>query len=458
MRRIIPPRLVFALALTLAASAAYSAEPRACKVAEYGTSDAARVDKFVADFTRFTNAGNPLAPSSPEKRAAVLDERIRHHALSLADKIAAFRLLAPRESATDEHKELRMARLLLSIAPKDLSRFKLALEYDGDYKDVEEYLFHDIDNATHREQILAHLRRAPSHNGIKVLSDVDDTMYANLLDRRYPRKTMYPGVLAFYAALKHEPAGTLATPVTFLSARPNPIAGKLEEDSLQKLMILTGGKLCPSALSGHVGSSAAGTLQSLLRDKLDDSLHDAIPDDKEREIGEVKFKNFLNFAAVYPDYRYVFVGDSGQADALTARLMLDGPARSTARMVTTFIHDVNNSSRSFNALRAAEKVDRTSPAGRGVVVFRNYIDAALIAYRHSKTLGNLITADELARITQEALTAFKAIRFTADAPAVNRLRAEYRQDAEEALQLLSADTRAPSPDVAIIRGLLNQGP
>jgi hypothetical protein len=410
MRRTKPPLALVALALALVAAVAYPAALRECKVADYGAFDTARVDKFVADYTRRTSAGDLLSPSSPEKRAQVLDERIRNSALSLADKITAFRRISPREGATDERKELRMERLILSVDPNDLSLFKLALEYDGDYKDVEEYLFHDIDKAVHRDRILAHLRKAPPQNSIKVLSDVDDTMYANLLDRRYPPKTLYPGVLAFYDALKHEPVPTLATPVTFLSARPNPIAGKLEEDSLQNLMVLTGGKLCPSALSGDLGSSAAGTLQSILRDKFDDSLHDAIPDGKEREIGEVKFRNFLNFSEVYPEYRFVFVGDSGQADALTARLMLDGPAQGTARVVTTFIHDITRPSRSFHDLRGAEKIGRTSASGRGIVVFRNYIDAALIAHRHSKTLGDLITAEELARITREALTAFKAGR------------------------------------------------
>lgn len=40
----------------------------------------------------------------------------------------------------DPRTELRMERLLLSVAPDALLRFKFALEYDRDYKDIEEYL------------------------------------------------------------------------------------------------------------------------------------------------------------------------------------------------------------------------------------------------------------------------------------------------------------------------------
>ena len=49
---------------------------------------------------------------------------------------------------TDRREELRLERLLLSVALKDLHLFKFALEYDGDYKDLVEYVFHDIDDNT----------------------------------------------------------------------------------------------------------------------------------------------------------------------------------------------------------------------------------------------------------------------------------------------------------------------
>jgi hypothetical protein len=436
---------------------------------DYGQFDPKRVDEFFGDFI------NPTGHlfSHLEKRTQELDKRIGSATLSLADKIEVLKRLAPRAedsrlgAKTDERKELRMERLLLSVAPKDLPLFKFALEYDGDYKDLEEYIFHDIDKKEYQARIIEYFRTTPQQIGIKVLSDVDDTMYANLIDERYPKKTLYPGVLDFYESLKHEPFELQAIPVTTLSARPNPIAGKLEESSLKSLVQFTKERLCPSALSGALVSSTAGTIQTWMRANLD-LLCDEIPHGEEDKIGEVKFENFSRFSAVYPEYRYVFVGDSGQADALTAQLMVTkGLTEGTSRVVTTFIHDLRPSeddeksaSPIFRNLRSDVLIRKTSAAGRGVIVFRNYIDAAIVAHIHSATLENLVTAEGLARITKAALKEFQEIDFQGREASGKRLRAQYRQDAEEAYKLLTMGSPRPSPleeDVREIRRILDEG-
>jgi hypothetical protein len=428
--------------------------------------NARRVDEFMTAFTKFTGMARDHSA-----RAQVLDQRLRDAALTLADKVEVLKRLAPRAkdsrlgARTDESKELRMERLLLSVAPEDLSRFKFALEYDGDYKDLEEYVFHDVDRAEYQDRIVDHLRTAPGPVGRKVLSDVDDTLYANLIDARYPRKTLYPGVLEFYDAVAREPFDALpATPITTLSARPNPIAGHLEEASLQSLRAFTGGRLSPSGLSGALVSSTVGTIQTLLRAELDE-LSDEVPDGQEAAIGRVKFENFGKFSRLYPEYHYVFVGDSGQADALTAQLMLtEAPADRASRVITTFIHDLRqgdgdarSASRAFRTLPGDLVIGRASPGGRGVIVFRNYIEAGLIAHRHSATLADLVTAEQLARITRAALDAFQAIDFTGREASGERLRGQYREDAEEAAGVLAAVVQRSSAledDVKQIRRLL----
>jgi hypothetical protein len=180
----------------------------------------------------------------------------------------------------------------------------------------------------------------------------------------------------------------------------------------------------------------------------------------------VKFKNLGKFAEVYPEYRYVFVGDSGQADALTARLMLTERSREgSSRVVTTFIHDLRRSendqrstSPTFRSLPADLLVTKTSPTGRGVIAFLNYIEAALIAHTHSATLQNLVSAEGLARITRAALTQFHAIDFQGLAESRERLRRQYREDAEGAhTRLTTATPRPPRPeeDVTEIRRILD---
>lgn len=435
------------------------------RVSDYERFDSQRVSRFLDELNGLT------WKSTRQGRTEEIDKRIGHAELSLADKIEAFKRLAAT-GWTSDRDELRMERLLCSVAREDLSVFKYALEYDGDYKDLEEYLCHDIDSEGCRARVIEHLRTAPREDGVKVLSDVDDTMYANLIDERYPRRTpkkaFYPGILEFYDALKREPFTLEGIPVTTLSARPNPVAGISEEGSLGKLVEYSDRRLRPSALSGELCSSTIGTLQTFVRAKLG-SIVENIPHGKEDEIGVVKFENFANFAAVYPEYRYVFVGDSGQADALTAQLLLTtGLAEGSSRVITTFVHDLRqfdederSVSPAFRGLRADLIIERTSPTGRGVIVFRNYIEAAIIAYMHSESLGNLITADSLARITRAALRQFQAIDFQAEGKegSGQRLRKQYREDAEEACTLLTLATPGPlsrEEDVTGIRRLLEE--
>ena len=143
-------------------------------------------------------------------------------------------------------------------------------------------------------------------------------------------------------------------------------------------------------------------------------MYDWVPKGQEDQIGRVKFANFSEFAAAYPDYQYVFVGDSGQADALTAQLLVTSKLEEgTSRVLTTFIHllrtpdNVRQASHSFNKLPPDLLVSEASSTGRGVIVFRNYIRAAVLAYKHRATLDNLITAEELATITEAALAQFQ---------------------------------------------------
>ena len=206
-----------------------------------GPSDAARVGQFLDTLRAHTGKlpiGANLETRANGNRPADRRRRARPGRQDRGLQGAgAERRGGPQDARTDEGVELRMERLLLSVAPEDLPAFKYALEYDLDYKDLEEYVFHDIDDSGRRLRMLDHLKRTPPSRGIKVLSDVDDTMYANLIDQRYSKGTLYPGVLDFYDAVKEELFGTGTPPrvhITTLSARPNPVAGKLEEAEPQE--------------------------------------------------------------------------------------------------------------------------------------------------------------------------------------------------------------------------------
>jgi hypothetical protein len=350
----------------------------------------------------------------------------------------------------------------------DLPAFKFALDYDSDYKDLEEYVFHDIDDDDSQRRLVDHFleqaRGVPI--GVKLLTDVDDTIYANLVDDRYPKKTFYPGFLELYDAIKQEPFDVDWIPVTTLSARPNPVAGTLEEGSLQSLTAHTNGRLRPSGLSGKVVSSVLGTIETLSRDKRAaarsnpeawwrgalGSVPALLPDFEhlEREIGRVKFNNFKRFAKVYPEYRFVFFGDSGQADALTAALMV-ADEHASSRVVTTFIHDLGETARSPSYQELDRKlVDERPPR---VIVFRNHIQAAVLAHAH---YPELVSAAALARVTKTALTQIDSIEFPQQGRR-NMLKAQYKEDALDAVAALeNASISRHGEDIRAIREQLER--
>lgn len=55
-------------------------------------------------------------------------------------------------------------------------------------------------------------------------------------------------------------------------------------------------------------------------------------------IYSLKMENFTRFASLYPEFKFVFFGDSGQGDALLASKLLQA---FPDQVLGTFIHDVN---------------------------------------------------------------------------------------------------------------------
>ena len=88
-------------------------------------------------------------------------------------------------------------------------------------------------------------------------------------------------------------------------------------------------------------------------------------------------------------------------------------------------------------------VTEASSSGRGIIVFRNYIEAAVIAYAQRATLDELIDAGELSAITVAALTEFEGVAATA--PSRATLVVQYKADAQRALALLTASSSATGP-------------
>ncbi|KAG7672552.1 hypothetical protein KSW81_001514 [Nannochloris sp. 'desiccata'] len=118
-------------------------------------------------------------------------------------------------------RQLWARDVILQTHGLDLTHFKAYIDDGGDYHTMYKLVYNDLQGGIQND-VLEHLKRegeavvavvqgsgpgAPPGAVLKVLSDIDDTVFSSGdsfpagVDARYPRKCYYPGALALYAAL-----------------------------------------------------------------------------------------------------------------------------------------------------------------------------------------------------------------------------------------------------------------
>ena len=206
----------------------------------------------------------------------------------------------------------------------------------------------------------------------KVLSDIDDTLTCSFgpslagLDRSYPEKIAYPGVLAFYRELdtgivgEDEWGDRWRSNLVFLSARPHIYKDISEALSFAKFKALKetkGMHTTPSLLAGSMGSGSQFLFQGLME-----------------PLGLKKYDNFREYVSLYPEFECIFVGDNGQADVRVSEMIYDEPLyRDKLRRV--YIHEVQPLPKTY----AKYEITKTRCA-KNICYFNSYIDAALDAF------------------------------------------------------------------------------
>jgi len=334
----------------------------------------------------------------PNNLTALLDLLCVRRAHELGLPVRAGLMFALQKGPTHQLAERMVRALFLGLRGRELTEFKNLLDGRGNYRDLQQLVFTDVDDPALRQEILDHLRReaaaAPSGEN-KVLSDIDDTFLANWKDTRYPPKTVYPGVLQFYRELDRGPGVIPGREgdLTFVSARPMDPMGLIEDKTLE-------------TLRQHGVSSAvmlAGAFSHLIGNA---------------RIAEKKFDNFSRYAQLYPEYGFVFTGDSGQGDVAFGEQMLAAHPESVRAI---FIHDVVDTP---EAVRKAWRAQR-------IFFFDNYVGAAVEAYE-----VGVIARDGVARVARAAREEFEKIPFTSEDQRQSR-RAELTRDLQRA-EALSA--------------------
>lgn len=286
-------------------------------------------------------------------------------------------IYAMQTGNTRRHYEALIRDVFVAQDAERTVLLKSLLSAHGNHHDLETLLFEDIDDEAIRQDILDHFAavagriRAPE---LKILCDIDDTLRCRLHDRRYPKGTIYPGVVQFLIELDGGAADDPRSPgdLTFVTARPQGVVGVVEN--------YTRGGLQGLGLPEH--SILSGSLVDLLG-------HDSMADKK--------LSNFRNERLLFPECAVVFIGDSGQADIQVGERMIR-EAGTAVRGV--FIHDIRESAPDR---RAELRLSRIYP-------FDTYIGAA----REACALG-LIADDAVDRVADAAWAGFRDIDFSSDA-------------------------------------------
>jgi hypothetical protein len=285
-------------------------------------------------------------------------------------------LHALQKEASGKAATALIEAVFLGTNGEQLTALKNALDAGEDHLDLEELVFHQVDGAS-RARIVAHIAREAGdiHNDeVKILSDFDDTVQAGMKDELHPTGIIYPGVVEFWKALD---AGSTEKPfsigdLALITARPGAAFGVVENQLRGTLRNI--GAVQPSVITGTISG-----LRS------------------HKAMAKAKLVSIANFAQLYPEYPWVFIGDSGQGDVLVAEeLYQRWPDKTRA----AFIHDVTLPTDDVSA----PKYDREEYAAKGVYFFDTYIGAALKAHE----LG-LITAGALAEVATATQSGYMEI-------------------------------------------------
>jgi uncharacterized protein DUF2183 len=256
----------------------------------------------------------------------------------------AQKITALQRGYTSWGDERKITDILCGTQGEALTALKLQIDHGEDHLDLLELLYHDIDDLDLRSKIVNHFRANsmkvdPGKRRVRILSDIDDTLYASLNDPTYVRGTLYPGITTFHEELARE-ARYLESNVTdlvLLTARPRDGLGLVERFTKQAL-------------------SKQGMENTVI-------LSGSLPALRSHEAMALKkLENFTRYSDLYPEFDFVFIGDSGQGDTTLGELMLGSHSD---RVRSILIHNL----------------DGGTLSSRKVTAFQTYLGAANELYR-----------------------------------------------------------------------------
>jgi hypothetical protein len=265
--------------------------------------------------------------------------------LSLDSKARLIRSLARRRMGESDEKFL--TRLFLSESKERLTRLKLDVDQACDGHDLLHILYNDIKSADLRFDLVRHFQNSSSiKQSVRVVSDIDDTLYSSLNDPRYSRGTVYPGVLEMLGQLS-------VFPPVFLTARPEFSASLFEK--------LTHRQLSRYGIEG--ATVLSGSIPGLFG---------------YQRMAKQKARTLMQYTELYPEFSFLFIGDSGQGDMALAQTLLGKKPPPIVRALIHKLSDTQPGSRSDHAL---------------IQTFDHYGQAAAILGEHG-----FLSSDQVAEV------------------------------------------------------------
>jgi hypothetical protein len=343
-------------------------------------------------------------------------------ALTVMSRVIVLHSLQILKLRANPRAEHWVRNIFLNSHGDDLSEIKTLTDAKGDYYCMSKLIYDDIRSEAVRQDILNHIRRegamqlsrrelgVGTKRGLrryhmmawrKILSDVDDTLlssgglYPAGIDKRYARKVVYPGVLAFYRELDLGTTGPDDWPehrvgnLVFLSARPHVYKDMSEKSNFAKFEKLR--------VVGDDGRRGMHTVPSLLAGDLASGGQYIATNDFE-PLARKKFQNFKRYVSIYPEYHHIFVCDNGQGDVHAGEMMFDN---FPYEFQTMYVHVVQDINRTYGYAPQRWKEKEFFPR-----FFKTYPEAALHAATQNPPL---IRVSGLQRVCSDAVKDFGAI-------------------------------------------------
>ena len=188
-----------------------------------------------------------------------------------------------------------------------------------------------------------------------IMTDVDDTLYPNTekgtyiagSDHSWVQKKPYPGIIKFYEEFYSSLPENLTRYSTVLSATP----GCLKTSKIQKHRdILTNiigefgfiqGEESKQKLLSYTKGIAKNFFEKQIKNNFVEkkTINNNVSNpnlELYTYFGNMKFKRFEQYLNIFPEYKFLFIGDNGQGDVIAGKQMLEKyPER-----CSVFIHQV----------------------------------------------------------------------------------------------------------------------